>query len=231
MLQRIPHAPNSPKSPQLPRCYHGYFSYHGYLSYLSYPSYLSYLAPDATALPPTAEHVCNKLARRYPAGSHQDKPSPEVEGGVWCAGVHGEEGGIVGRIVWWCGDGEGGGWWYGVVVLGVMWVWLGDASNSRLRNIVHCCLWVRVDCESNAIPVPPITAGSAKLSDWPIREAVKPRKITRGAYEKGNRKRGSHAEGPMQSLPCRDCIVKLFPSCIAHYPIWGPSPIPADGIS
>ena len=33
------------------------------------------------------------------------------------------------------------------------------------KHIVHCSLRVIVDCESNAIPVPPITAGGAKLSD------------------------------------------------------------------
>ena len=41
---------------------------------------------------------------------------------------------------------------------------LGD-----IMSIVACEL--RVECESNAIPVHPITAGSAKLPDWVIREA------------------------------------------------------------
>ena len=52
-----------------------------------------------------------------------------------------------------------------------------------------------LDCESNAIPVPPITAGSVKLSDWQIREAVRPWEIIGGAHKKGNCKQGSHAEG------------------------------------
>ena len=38
-------------------------------------------------------------------------------------------------------------------------------------GIAHCILWVRVDCESNAIPVHPITAGLAKMPDWLIMEA------------------------------------------------------------
>ena len=36
---------------------------------------------------------------------------------------------------------------------------------------MHCSPRVRVDYESNATPVHPITAGSAKLPDWLIREA------------------------------------------------------------
>ena len=45
----------------------------------------------------------------------------------------------------------------------------------------------RVDCENNTIPVPPITAGSAKLPCWPIREAVRPSKIIRGHIRKAIR--------------------------------------------
>ena len=37
-----------------------------------------------------------------------------------------------------------------------------------------------VACESKEFPVPPITAGSAKLQGWPIREAVSPWKVIRG---------------------------------------------------
>ena len=54
------------------------------------------------------------------------------------------------------------------------------------KHNVHCSLWVRVDCESNEIPVPPITAGSVTLQL--IWEAV---------INKGYRKRGSHAEGQL----------------------------------
>ena len=32
-------------------------------------------------------------------------------------------------------------------------------------------------CKNNAISVPPITASSQKLPDWPIREAIRPWKI------------------------------------------------------
>lgn len=46
-----------------------------------------------------------------------------------------------------------------------------------------------VDCESNAIPELPITANSAKLQDWRVREDVRAWKI------RGNRNRRSHAEG------------------------------------
>ena len=42
--------------------------------------------------------------------------------------------------------------------------------------------------------MPPITTGSVKLTEWPIREAIRPWKIKRGAHKKGNRKRRSHAE-------------------------------------
>ena len=37
----------------------------------------------------------------------------------------------------------------------------------------HCSLRVRVDCESNATPMHPIAASSAKLPDWLIWEAEK----------------------------------------------------------
>ena len=47
----------------------------------------------------------------------------------------------------------------------------GGSSNSGTGSGVHCGPGVRVDRESNAIPVHPITAGSAKLPDWLIREA------------------------------------------------------------
>ena len=49
--------------------------------------------------------------------------------------------------------------------------------------------------KSNAIPVHPITAGSAKLPGWPIREAIRPWKIIRGPIRKtkGN-------EDPMQRV-------------------------------
>ena len=49
----------------------------------------------------------------------------------------------------------------------------------KLGNIV-----IVVDCESNAMPVPPITVGSAKLKDFPIREAVISYKITNEGYIK-----------------------------------------------
>ena len=39
-----------------------------------------------------------------------------------------------------------------------------------MGNIMSIVARVRVDCESNAIPVHLITAGSAKLPDWLIRE-------------------------------------------------------------
>ena len=45
------------------------------------------------------------------------------------------------------------------------------SSNPGLGSGVHCSPWVRVDRESNAIPVHPINAGSAKLPDWLNREA------------------------------------------------------------
>ena len=40
----------------------------------------------------------------------------------------------------------------------------------------------------------PITKGSVKLLCWPMRKAVRPWKIIREAYKKGNKKQGSHAE-------------------------------------
>ena len=43
---------------------------------------------------------------------------------------------------------------------------------------------VRVDREGNAVTVPLITAGSVNLTGWPIREAVRPRKIIRGPIRK-----------------------------------------------
>ena len=39
---------------------------------------------------------------------------------------------------------------------------------------------------SSTIPVPPITAGSAKLPGWLIREAVRPWKIIRKAIGNGD---------------------------------------------
>ena len=47
----------------------------------------------------------------------------------------------------------------------------GGSSNSGPRSGVHCGPPVRVDRGSNAIPVHPIIAGSAKLPDWLSREA------------------------------------------------------------
>ena len=51
-----------------------------------------------------------------------------------------------------------------------------------------------------SLAVPPITSGSAKLLKWPIREVIRLWKIIRGAHKKGNRKRGSHAEGQLAQL-------------------------------
>ena len=49
------------------------------------------------------------------------------------------------------------------------------SSNPGLGSIMSIVICeLRVDCECNAISVSPITAGSAILPDWPIREAVKP---------------------------------------------------------
>ena len=56
---------------------------------------------------------------------------------------------------------------------------------------------VKVDCEGNATPTHRITAGSAKLPDWPIRETVKPSKIIGESHKKSNRKRRSHANGQL----------------------------------
>ena len=47
---------------------------------------------------------------------------------------------------------------------------LKEVPNPGPGSGVHCGPWVRVDRESNAIPVHPITAGGAKLPDWLIRE-------------------------------------------------------------
>ena len=55
--------------------------------------------------------------------------------------------------------------------------------------------WIRVDCESNTIPVHPITAGSAKLPDWLIREAEEfLENNIRGPQER-QYETGSHAKG------------------------------------
>ena len=67
--------------------------------------------------------------------------------------------------------------------------WRIGSSNPGLGGIVNslnCSLWVRVDCESNAIQAHLITAGSARLQVRPIREAVQPWKIIWGAHKKGN---------------------------------------------
>ena len=78
-----------------------------------------------------------------------------------------------------------------------LWDYTEEGSYiSGLGNIVYCSLRVRVNCDSNAISVP-TTVCSAKLQDWPIREAVRPRKIIRGVHKKGYRKWGSHAEGQL----------------------------------
>ena len=65
------------------------------------------------------------------------------------------------------------------------------------RHNVHCSLWISVDCESNATPVDPITAGSVKLPDWLIREAEVTLEYDIRAHKKVNRKRGSHAKGQL----------------------------------
>ena len=65
--------------------------------------------------------------------------------------------------------------------------WRIGSSNPGLGGIVNslnCSLWVRVDCESNAIQAHLITAGSARLSVRPIKEAVQPWKILWGALRK-----------------------------------------------
>ena len=56
---------------------------------------------------------------------------------------------------------------------------------------------IRVDCENNAIPVPPIIADSAKLPGYPIRKGVRPWKLIKVAHKKNTMKRGSHAEGQL----------------------------------
>ena len=47
----------------------------------------------------------------------------------------------------------------------------GSSSSTGLGSSVHCSSWAGVDRDSNAIPVHPITAGSAKLPDSLIKEA------------------------------------------------------------
>ena len=46
--------------------------------------------------------------------------------------------------------------------------------NPGLESIVHCSLRVIIYCGSIAIPLTPITSGSANLPDSIIKEAVKP---------------------------------------------------------
>ena len=42
---------------------------------------------------------------------------------------------------------------------------------------------IKLECGSNVIFVPHITAGSVNLPGWPVRETVRPWKIIRGQYK------------------------------------------------
>ena len=73
----------------------------------------------------------------------------------------------------------------------------GSSNFGVGAQSIIASLWVRVNCEGNAIHVPTNIVGSAKLPNLIIREAVRPGKIIRRAYRKCNRKWRSHADGQL----------------------------------